>query len=76
QCKSFQKVTVTQTALVNKNCQISLPISEKVTQLHKENMTKIAIASRLHISVSVVNRKLDQFKLYHDFTKLPIVLSW
>ncbi|WP_441347881.1 transposase family protein [Streptococcus suis] len=26
QCKSCQKVTVTETALVKKNCQISLPI--------------------------------------------------
>ncbi len=40
------------------------------------NMTNIAIARRLHISVSVVQRKLAQFQFEHDFTKLPKVLSW
>ncbi|CYX12799.1 Transposase%2C IS204/IS1001/IS1096/IS1165 [Streptococcus suis] len=69
-------MTVTETALVKKNCQISQPIWEKVTQLHTENMTNIAIARRLHISVSVVQRKLAQFQFEHDFTKLPKVLSW
>ncbi|WP_174851067.1 transposase family protein, partial [Streptococcus suis] len=34
QCKSCQKVTVAETTLVKKNCQISQPIWEKVTQLH------------------------------------------
>ncbi|HEM5202744.1 TPA: transposase [Streptococcus suis] len=76
QCKSCQKVTVAETTLVKKNCQISQPIWEKVTQLHTENMTNIAIARRLHISVSVVQRKLAQFQFEHDFTKLPKVLSW
>ncbi|MFX3843459.1 ISL3 family transposase, partial [Streptococcus suis] len=74
QCNSCQKVTVAETALVKTNCQISLPIWEKVTQLHTENMTTIAIARRLHISVSVVQRKLAQFHFEHDFTKLPKVL--
>ncbi|WP_161945100.1 transposase family protein, partial [Streptococcus suis] len=76
QCKSCQKVTGAETTLVKKNCQISQPIWEKVTQLHTENMTNIAIARRLHISVSVVQRKLAQFQFEHDFTKLPKVLSW
>ncbi|HEL2552715.1 TPA: transposase [Streptococcus suis] len=76
QCKSCQKVTVAETTLVKKNCQISQPIWEKVTQLYTENMTNIAIARRLHISVSVVQRKLAQFQFEHDFTKLPKVLSW
>ncbi|WP_161944327.1 transposase, partial [Streptococcus suis] len=76
QCKSCQKVTVAETTLVKKNCQISQPIWEKVTQLHTENMTNIAIVRRLHISVSVVQRKLAQFQFEHDFTKLPQVLSW
>ncbi|HFU4049541.1 TPA: transposase, partial [Streptococcus suis] len=35
-----------------------------------------AIARRLHISVSVVQRKLAQFQFPQDFTKLPKVLSW
>ncbi|HEL2482026.1 TPA: transposase, partial [Streptococcus suis] len=65
QCKSCQKVTVAETTLVKKNCQISQPIWEKVTQLHTENMTNIAIARRLHISVSVVQRKLAQFQFEH-----------
>lgn len=76
QCKSCQKVTVSETPLVKKNCQISQPIWEKVTQLHTENMTNSAIARRLHISVSVVQRKLAQFQFPQDFTKLPKVLSW
>lgn len=76
QCKSCQKVTVSETPLVKKNCQISQPIWEKVTQLHTENMTNIAIARRLHISVSVVQRKLAQFQFPQDFTTLPKVLSW
>ncbi|HFI0640094.1 TPA: ISL3 family transposase, partial [Streptococcus suis] len=71
-----QKVTVSETPLVKKNCQISQPIWEKVTQLHTENMTNSAIARRLHISVSVVQRKLAQFQFPQDFTKLPKVLSW
>lgn len=76
QCKSCQKVTVSETSLVKKNCQISQPIWEIVTQLHTENMTNIAIARRLHISVSVVQWKLAQFQFEHDFMKLPKVLSW
>ncbi|HFI0248971.1 TPA: transposase, partial [Streptococcus suis] len=52
------------------------PIWEKVTQLLTENMTNLAIARRLHISVSVVQRKLAQFQFPQDFTKLPKVLSW
>ncbi|HFI0342303.1 TPA: transposase, partial [Streptococcus suis] len=54
----------------------SQPIWEKVTQLLTENMTNLAIARRLHISVSVVQRKLAQFQFPQDFTKLPKVLSW
>ncbi|WP_161948379.1 transposase family protein, partial [Streptococcus suis] len=76
QCKSCQKVTVSETPMVKKNCQISQPIWEKVTQLHTENMTNIAIARRLHISVAVIQRKLAQFQFEHNFTKLPKVLSW
>ena len=38
-------------------------------------MTNSAIARRLHISVSVVQRKLAQFQFPQDFTKLPKVLS-
>ena len=76
QCKSCQKVTVSETPLVKTNCQISQLIWEKVTQLHTENMTNSAIARRLHISVSVVQRKLAQFQFPQDFTTLPKVLSW
>lgn len=76
QCKACQKVTVSETPLVKKNCQISQPIWEKITQLHTENMTNTAIARRLHISVSVVQRKLEQFQFEQDVTTLPEVLSW
>lgn len=76
QCKSCQKITVSETPPVKKNRQISQAIWENVTQLHTKNMTNSAIARRLHISVSAVQRKLAQFQFAQDFTKLPKVLSW
>ncbi len=69
-------MTIAETALVEKNCLISQPIWEKVTQLHTENMTNIASARRLYISVSVIQRKPAQFQFEHDYMKLPMVLSW
>ncbi|EMB67903.1 putative transposase [Streptococcus mutans ST1] len=54
QCKACRRVSVSETPLVQKNCQISKAVWAKITQLHTEKLTNSAIAKRLHISVSVV----------------------
>lgn len=76
QCKSCRRVSVAETPLVQKNCQISKEVWSKIAQLHTEKLTNTAIAQRLHISVSAVQRKLEQFTFKEDFSKLPKVLSW
>ncbi|WP_431770583.1 ISL3 family transposase [Streptococcus gallolyticus] len=76
QCKSCRRVSVAQTPLVQKNHQISKPVLSKITQLHTEKLTNSNIAKHLHISVSAVQRKLEQFTFRKDFSKLPKVLSW
>ena len=59
-----------------KKGQISKPVWAKITQLHTERLTNSAIAKKLHISVSAVQRKLEHFTFKEDFSKLPTVLSW
>ncbi|MGT2906628.1 ISL3 family transposase [Streptococcus dentiloxodontae] len=76
QCKACKKVVVSETDVVQKNGQISKPVWAKITQLHTEKLTNSAIAKKLHISVSAVQRKLAQFTFKEDFSKLPKVLSW
>lgn len=76
QCKSCRRVSVAETPLVEKNCQISKDVWAKIVQLHTEKLTNTAIAQRLHISVSAVQRKLEQFTFTEDFSNLPEVLSW
>ncbi|HEL0589933.1 TPA: ISL3 family transposase, partial [Streptococcus equi subsp. zooepidemicus] len=76
QCKSCRRVSVAETPLVEKNCQISKEVWAKIVQLHTEKLTNTAIAQRLHISVSAVQRKLEQFTFTEDFSNLPEVLSW
>lgn len=76
QCKSCQKVRVAQTSLVKKNHQISEPVWKKMTDAHTDKMTNTAIAKRLRVSVSTVQRKLTQFTFKENFTKLPEVLYW
>ena len=75
QCKDCRKVVVSETSLVHKNCQIPQLVWQKITNLHIDKMANTAIARRLHISVSVVQRQLEQFTFKEDFTKLPEVLS-
>ena len=75
QCKDCRKVVVSETSLVHKNCQIPQLVWQKITDLHIEKMTNTAIARRLHISVSALQRQLEQFTFKEDFTKLPEVLS-
>ncbi|MGT2906762.1 transposase family protein, partial [Streptococcus dentiloxodontae] len=70
QCKACRRVRVAETPLVQKNGQIPKPIWTKITQLHTEKLTNSAIAKKLHISVSAVQRKLAQFTFKEDFSKL------
>lgn len=71
QCKSCRRVSVAETTLVQKNHQISKPVLLKITELHTDKLTNSDIAKRLHISVSAVQRKLEQFTFREDFSKLP-----
>ena len=70
QCKSCKRVTVAETSIVEKNCQISNLVRQKVTQLLTD------IARRFRVSTSAVYRKLDQFTFKEHFDKLPAVMSW
>ena len=76
QCKSCKRVTVAETSIVEKNCQISNLVRQKVTQLLTEKMALTDIARRFRVSTSTVYRKLDQFTFKEHFDKLPAVMSW
>lgn len=75
QCKSCRKVTVAETNLVRKNCQISEPLRLKITQKLINRKALTHIAQDLAISPSTVHRKLKQFTFKEDFSQLPEVLS-
>ncbi|MGT2749405.1 ISL3 family transposase [Streptococcus orisasini] len=76
QCKSCRKVTVSETTLVKKNCQISEIVRQKIAQLLLNREALTHIASKLAISTSTVYRKLRQFQFQEDYTTLPEMLSW
>ena len=76
QCKNCRRVTVAETSIVEKNCQISNLVRQKVTQLLTEKVSLTDIARRLRVSTSTVYRKLDQFTFKEHFDKLPAVMSW
>ena len=76
QCKSCKRVTVAETSIVEKNCQISNIVRQKVTQLLTEKVSLTDIARRLRVSTSTVYRKLDQFTFKKHYDKLPAVMSW
>lgn len=76
QCKSCRKVTVSETSLVQKNCQISEIVRQKIAQLLLNRDPLTHIASKLAISTSTVYRKLKQFHFQEDYTTLPEILSW
>ena len=76
QCKSCRRVTVAETSIVEKNCQISNLVRQKVTQLLTEKVSLTDIARRLRVSTSTVYRKLDQFTLKEHYDKLPAIMSW
>ena len=64
------------TSIVEKNCQISNLVRQKVSQLLTEKMSLTDIARRLRVSTSTVYRKLDQFTFKEHYDKLPAVMSW
>ena len=76
QCKSCRRVTVAETSIVEKNCQISNLVRQKVTQLLTEKVSLTDIARRLRVSTSTVYRKLAQFTFKKHYDKLPAVMSW
>ena len=76
QCKSCRRVTVAETPIVEKNCQISNLVRQKVVQLLTEKVSLTDIARRLRVSTSTVYRKLDQFTFKEHYDKLPTVMSW
>lgn len=76
QCKDCHKVTVSETSLVQKNCQISELVRQKITQLLLKREALSHIAEKLAISTSTVYRKLKQFQSKDDYSTLPKVLSW
>ena len=76
QCKNCRRVTVAKTSIVEKNCQISNLVRQKVAQLLTEKVSLTDIARRLRVSTSTVYRKLDQFTFKEHCDKLPAVMSW
>ena len=76
QCKSCKRVTVAETSIVEKNCQISNLVRQKVTQLLTEKVSLTDIARILRVSTSTVYRKLDQFTFKKHYDKLPAIMSW
>ncbi len=66
-------MTVSETSLVQKNCQISELVKQKTAQLLLNREALTHITEKLAISTSTVYRKLKQF---HDHSTLPEVLSW
>lgn len=75
QCKNCRKVTVSETSLIQKNCQISEPLRQKVAQALVNRQALTHIAQDLAISTSTVHRKLKEFTFKEDFSRLPEILS-
>lgn len=70
QCKGCKRVMVAETSIVEKNCQISNLVRQKVAQRLTD------IARRLRVSTSTVYRKLDQFTFKEHYDRLPRVMFW
>lgn len=60
----------------SKNCQISEHLRQKVAQTLVNRGALTNIAQQSARSSSTVYRKLNQFVIKEDFSKLPEVLSW
>ena len=69
-------MTVSETSLVQKNCQISELVKQKTAQLLLNREALTHITEKLAISTSTVYRKLKQFQFKDDHSTLPEVLSW
>ena len=69
-------MTVSETSLVQKNCQISELVKQKIAQLLLKREALTHIAEKLAISTSTVYRKLKQLQFKDNFSTLPEVLSW
>ncbi|EMP57652.1 ISL3-like element ISSmu2 family transposase [Streptococcus mutans] len=76
QCKGCKRVMVAETSIVEKNCQISNLVRQKVAQRLTEKVSLTDIARRLRVSTSTVYRKLDQFTIKEHYDRLPRVMSW
>ncbi|MFM1610166.1 ISL3-like element ISSmu2 family transposase [Streptococcus mutans] len=76
QCKGCKRVMVAETSIVEKNCQISNLVRQKVAQRLTEKVSLTDIARRLRVSTSTVYRKLDQFTFKEHYDRLPRVMSW
>ena len=76
QCKGYKRVMVAETSIVEKNCQISNLVRQKVAQRLTEKVSLTDIARRLRVSTSTVYRKLDQFTFKEHYDRLPRVMSW
>ena len=69
-------MTLSETSLVQKNCQISELVKQKTAQLLLNREALTHITEKLAISTSTVYRKLKQFQFKDDHSTLPEVLSW
>ena len=69
-------MTVSETSLIQKNCQISELVKQKTAQLLLNLEALTHITEKLAISTSTVYRKLKQFQFKDDHSTLPEVLSW
>ena len=69
-------MTVSETSLVQKNCQISELVKQKIAQLLLKREALTHIAEKLAILTSTVYRKLKQLQFKDNFSTLPEVLSW
>ncbi|MFM1627532.1 ISL3 family transposase [Streptococcus mutans] len=76
QCKGCKRVMVAETSIVEKNCQISNLVQQKVAQRLTEKVSLTDIARRLRVSTSTVYRKLDQFTFKEHYDRLPRVMFW
>ena len=70
QCKNCRKVTVSETSLVQKNCQISEPLRQKVAQALVNRQALTHIAQDLAISTSTVHRKLKKFTFKKSYPSM------
>ena len=74
-CYQCSKMAVAETPLVKKNHQNPRIINQKIAQKLIEKASMTDIPRQLAISTSTVIRKLNDFRLKHDFSHLPKIMS-